>query len=168
MNDNDIKRIEAQGWVVECESPLEIRHSDGSFATRNAARTIVDSILSEGAEESTLLDHLAARPLGIDESTLLADLLECIKYVARRVSCTQASISAQGDDDAGKRDMAWSETYDQVFSKSCSQRIFSLFDALSMRFEWCDPDASYEDDVLAFHRALEEAIPRIHARAAAG
>lgn len=152
MNDNDIKRIEAQGWVVECESPLEIRHSDGSFATRNAARTIVDGILSEGAEESTLL----------------ADLLECIKYVARRVACTQASISAQGDDDAGKRDMAWSETYDQVFSKSCSQRIFSLFDALSMRFEWCDPDASYEDDVLAFHRALEEAIPRIHARATAG
>jgi hypothetical protein len=29
------------GWGLECESPLEIRHSDGSFASGQAAHIIV-------------------------------------------------------------------------------------------------------------------------------
>jgi hypothetical protein len=44
MND---KLLEANGWTVECHSPLEIRHEDGSFATLNAARTVIESIEEE-------------------------------------------------------------------------------------------------------------------------
>lgn len=33
--------VEANGWTVECESPLEIRHEDGSFATGQAARIVI-------------------------------------------------------------------------------------------------------------------------------
>lgn len=32
------------GWVIECESPLEIRHTDGSFATGQAARLVLDGL----------------------------------------------------------------------------------------------------------------------------
>lgn len=35
------------GWVVECESPLEIRHEDGSFATGQAALIIIENTQSE-------------------------------------------------------------------------------------------------------------------------
>ncbi len=38
------KILAENGWVIECESPLEIRHSDGSFASNNAARIIINSL----------------------------------------------------------------------------------------------------------------------------
>lgn len=37
--------LTANGWVLECESPLEIRHTEtGSFATGIAAQTVIDSL----------------------------------------------------------------------------------------------------------------------------
>ena len=36
--------IESKGWTIECESPLEVRHTDGSFATLNAAQLVIDSL----------------------------------------------------------------------------------------------------------------------------
>lgn len=45
------KLLESQGWTVECHSPLEIRHEDGSFATLNAARTVIDAIEEEDRQE---------------------------------------------------------------------------------------------------------------------
>jgi len=41
MRAKDIKILEQHGWTVECESPLEIRHTDGSFATMKAAHIVV-------------------------------------------------------------------------------------------------------------------------------
>lgn len=32
------------GWTVECESPLELRHEDGSFASGQAAIFILDNL----------------------------------------------------------------------------------------------------------------------------
>lgn len=41
MNEQDITFLEKRGWTVECQSPLEIRHEDGSFATLNAAKIVL-------------------------------------------------------------------------------------------------------------------------------
>lgn len=41
MDEEDIELLEKYGWVVECESPFEIRHEDGSFATKSAAWIIL-------------------------------------------------------------------------------------------------------------------------------
>ena len=40
MTDEQKKLLAENGWTVECESPLEIRHEDGSFATSNAAEMV--------------------------------------------------------------------------------------------------------------------------------
>lgn len=37
-------KLEANGWTVECHSPLEIRHEDGSFATGVAAHVLIDAV----------------------------------------------------------------------------------------------------------------------------
>jgi hypothetical protein len=50
MSDDDERLIEARGWIVECYSPLEIRHEDGSFASLNAAEILV-MWLKENPEE---------------------------------------------------------------------------------------------------------------------
>lgn len=42
MDEEDIELLEKYGWVIECESPFEIRHEDGSFATENAARIVLE------------------------------------------------------------------------------------------------------------------------------
>ena len=44
MNKDDIELLKNNGWTVECESPFEIRHVDGSFATGQAAEAILDGL----------------------------------------------------------------------------------------------------------------------------
>jgi len=34
--------LEDNGWIIEFESPFEIRHYDGSFATGQAANIVLD------------------------------------------------------------------------------------------------------------------------------
>lgn len=50
MNPEDEELLKARGWTVECYSPFEIRHEDGSFAAHNAAE-IVLMWLKENNEE---------------------------------------------------------------------------------------------------------------------
>ncbi len=48
MTQDDINFLESKGWVVECESPLEIREEDsGSFATGYAANLVLESLRDE-------------------------------------------------------------------------------------------------------------------------
>ncbi len=43
-------------WEVECESPLEIRHTDGgAFASGIAAEYVVEALLEEWLSESNVL-----------------------------------------------------------------------------------------------------------------
>lgn len=44
-------------------------------------------------------------------------------------------------------DLDWSDKYDMIFSEEVSRK----FD-----FDWCDPDCSYEDDVIAFMNGFDE------------
>ncbi len=43
------------GWIIECQSPYEIRHEDGSFASLQAARIVAavlcDDAIFEGVTE---------------------------------------------------------------------------------------------------------------------
>lgn len=34
--------LKKHGWTVECESPLEIKHEDGSIATGQAVQMIIN------------------------------------------------------------------------------------------------------------------------------
>jgi NurA-like 5'-3' nuclease len=38
---SDKKILESNGWVIECESPFEIRHEDGSFASGQGALSVL-------------------------------------------------------------------------------------------------------------------------------
>lgn len=48
---NTEKMLEKEGWTIECESPFEIRHEDGSFATGQAARYVVLAMEQEARIE---------------------------------------------------------------------------------------------------------------------
>lgn len=39
------------GWIIECENPLEIRHGDGSFASKQAARFVIILLREEYDDE---------------------------------------------------------------------------------------------------------------------
>lgn len=53
MDEKDVSLLELYGWEIECESPFEIRHKDGSFATRQVA----DIILQYIKDEFTLVNY---------------------------------------------------------------------------------------------------------------
>ncbi len=43
--DTDTERMLADaGWEVECQSPLELRHPDGSFASGQAAQCVIAAL----------------------------------------------------------------------------------------------------------------------------
>jgi hypothetical protein len=46
MESNLEAALESEGWIVECESPLEIRREDDpeSFASGHAAQLIIDQV----------------------------------------------------------------------------------------------------------------------------
>lgn len=45
--DKDEALLNLHGWTVECKSPFEIRHEDGSFATLQAADVVLADIRRE-------------------------------------------------------------------------------------------------------------------------
>jgi hypothetical protein len=49
---NDTELLEKYGWVVECESPFEIRHEDGSFASMQGADCVLESCKLEEKDEN--------------------------------------------------------------------------------------------------------------------
>ena len=55
MDKKDKKLLKAEGWEVECESPFEIRHKDGSFASGQAAQMVL-SVLQEEIQTMTFND----------------------------------------------------------------------------------------------------------------
>lgn len=51
--------LEHYGFIIECESPLEIRNAEEeAFATNNAARYVIDALQEEyAAEQGVLVQH---------------------------------------------------------------------------------------------------------------
>jgi len=50
--------LEANGWTMECESPLEIRHDEsGSFATNLAAKAVLAELLEEAEAQHAAQSH---------------------------------------------------------------------------------------------------------------
>ena len=47
MRTIEVEFLKKHGWTVECESPFEIRHTDGSFATGQAAKAVLDGLMAE-------------------------------------------------------------------------------------------------------------------------
>lgn len=149
-----ISLLEANGWTVECESPFEIRHDEsGSFATLLGAHAVVAELLAE-------LEEDMSDPLG---SLTQAQAFVELEQVAARVQrLTDVALAAGHEDgDSAHASEAWESAYALVFSAEVSHRAYSLCDLLNCPLSYADPDASYEDDVLAFHRALSDHVRKL-------
>lgn len=48
--------------------------------------------------------------------------------------------------------------YDMIFSPKISKQVFSLFQQTPIRFDYYDPDSSYEEDYMAFINAFREYV----------
>lgn len=77
MTNEDL--LKENGWEVECESPFEIRHEDGSFASMNAAYRVVEELRLSDVMSSVLLIKDTYKAELIDKDmfiTKMIDLLE--------------------------------------------------------------------------------------------
>ena len=52
MNPELFNLAQEGGWSVECEAPLERRHTDGSLATQQAAQTVLAQRARETVERA--------------------------------------------------------------------------------------------------------------------
>lgn len=58
-------------------------------------------------------------------------------------------------------DINWEIKYDLIFSENVSKKVFNLMKELNIRFDYYDPDTSYEEDALAFSNALNEKVEEL-------
>ncbi|MNR71327.1 hypothetical protein D3C71_19420 [compost metagenome] len=136
--------LEDNGWTLECESPLEIRHTDGSFATQQAARIVVAELQAEAREASRASGPKGSG--GFAELTALADRLQAV-----------VDIAAKQD-----TEKAWAVAYSMVFSPRGSHRAYELMEELNLEFAaYYDPDTTYEADSRAFVEALRALKERV-------
>lgn len=67
--------LETLGWSVDCQSPLEMSHVDGSFASMQAASYLLAALMQERKLESRSPDAFSAFSLDPCENVLHAEYL---------------------------------------------------------------------------------------------
>ena len=80
--------IEKLGWTLECESPLEISHSDGTFARGLAAEYTIDGLIADNEELITPEDFVATE----FEEWFILDLLATAESEGFELSEEEAKI----------------------------------------------------------------------------
>ena len=76
MNPEDIKLLEENGWIVECQLPFEIRYEDGgAFASGCAADIVLNDLKYEknyGFSEQDMHDSFNA---GVNRGVTIAAII---------------------------------------------------------------------------------------------
>jgi hypothetical protein len=76
MNEDNIKLLEENGWVVECESPFEIRYEDGgAFASGCAADIVLYDLKHERNNAFSLKEMKNSFNAGMNRGVYIASLI---------------------------------------------------------------------------------------------
>lgn len=76
MDEKDIELLEENDWIVECESPFEIRHRDGgSFASGMAARILLYDLQHEKNNTFSEQDMHDSFNAGINRGVQITSIL---------------------------------------------------------------------------------------------
>ena len=141
LEQEDLDLLARNGWTITCESPLEIRHEAGSFASGLAARYALDEILNDLRNDNQVC-----------QLTAYEVLIETVERLNRAfdVALTDKSYTA------------WEQAYAIVFSEHGSSLVSKCLEAITATpIDYYDPDTSYEDDVTAYMSALNEQMHNV-------
>ena len=61
---------------------------------------------------------------------------------------------------AETNDLNYEDKYAIIFSPKFSQLFYNILEELNIKFEYYDPDSTYDEDVLAFSNALKDNLER--------
>ncbi len=125
------------GWTIECESPLEIRHTDGSFATLQAADYLILGLKQDYNFEQPKTQNISIK-----------DLIAHSENLINVVNIANLEDTYQ----------SWDIAYNLIFSVNGKQKIDQMLDTLNLELDYYDPDTSYKEDVLAYTNALTKFI----------
>lgn len=151
MHMKDESLLKAAGWTLECDSPFEVRHRDGSFASGQAARLVMEAVRTESKMLSPCSDE-SRKPLK-----------EVIEQLEATIRCL---VGVREEARKTNTEAAWEIAYALTFSDAGSKSIKTLLTRLNLQFTWDDPDGGYDDDVNSYVDALvsfyEMAAPMLH------
>jgi len=74
--EDDMKLLEDNGWVVECESPFEICYKDGgAFASGHAAQIVLDDLQHEKDNAFSEQDMHDCFNAGVNRGITIASII---------------------------------------------------------------------------------------------
>lgn len=152
--------LEQNGWIIECESPLEIRHNEGSFATMYAAKVLLAELQSQYKDENgIMIDKNTSRNNSKDTFIELKNLFntmdEYIQSAYSQENSDRGTNVFTEDGLSSKAYALWETTYSLVFNKNMSHKIKDCLNELNVALEYYDPDTSYKEDVLTYYNAVK-------------
>lgn len=76
-------------WEIECQSPFEIWHEDGSFASMNAAYSVVEELRLSAVMSSVLLIKDTYKAKLIDKNTFISKIINTLEkhYILSYTPC---------------------------------------------------------------------------------
>ena len=151
MTNEQLKIIQSQGWTVECESPLEISHSDGSFATMNAAIRVIADVVNEYKQEQPVLEVL-------ETVVQLSAINDFVQNIVASTLVIELDAKRAKELNSYAKEADWKSAYGLVFNPKISIAAFNLLIKINSELNYYDPDSSYKDDVMAFAIALDEKV----------
>jgi hypothetical protein len=96
MKDSDIKILENNGWIVECESPFEISQENGSFASNNAAKLILETLRRENPNPLKILCNDLTNILEEYQANYYKKI-ECVIKIKDETLETETNFSFNGE-----------------------------------------------------------------------
>ena len=75
MDNEDIKLLEDNGWIIECHAPFEIRTKDGSFASGSAAYIVLSDLRYEKMDTFNKQDMHDCFNAGVNRGVAIAAIL---------------------------------------------------------------------------------------------
>lgn len=155
-NENFQKYLEDNQWVIECESPLEVRHNEGSFATNFAARVLLDELYSQYKEENNIVAEEDENPQlkTFEKLEKLFNIMEGYIQAAQEVEREHPATEFDDEKLSSTAYDVWKKTYKLVFNDEMSVKIRSCLDELGGELNYYS-DYGYNDDVTAFYNSVK-------------
>lgn len=168
MHDEEFKKwLEDNNWTIECESPLEIRHDEGSFASLYAAKILLSELYSQYKEQTEHTENSFEQlpteryphQHAFEQLQRLFNAVDQYVQTAWSQEHTDKDRRDETDEEMSTDAYAlWETTYSLVFNKNMSGKIKDCFNELNVDLDYYDPDTTYKEDVLAYYNAVKEQI----------
>jgi hypothetical protein len=165
LEDADFQKyLEDNQWTIECESPLEVRHAEGSFATNYAAKVLLNELHSQYKDENVVEieteEYETAQMKTFKKLEKVFNIMDNYIQAAWQVEKDYPVKESDEDRLSPTAYDVWKKTYNFVFDDEVSVKIRAYLTELDCKLNYYS-DYSYKEDLIAFYDNVKKEVDNL-------